>query len=208
MLNLIIFIPTYLAFILFISIPADIIGLFLVPPMALLNKYTTKKEISIINGREILNWKYKFMYIWSNQEDGLDGAEEYRDKPLWFRIIYWAVVRNSSSNLRFVPYISVKLNPEKIKFITFGQVKNLNGDININPSLRDYDRDDLTFGILIWQGIYSNLRIQFKMNGKIYRFWIGWKLYAHDKLGISPADYRYYGAGFATQFKRIYPRGK
>lgn len=36
--------------------------------------------------------------------------------------------------------------------------------------------------------------------------WIGWKIYPHDILGMDPTDYRFEGAGFATQFKRIYPR--
>lgn len=201
-----IFIPTYLIFTLFINIPTIILGWILIPPMAFLHKHTTKKEISIINGREIINWKYKFMFIWSNQEDGLAGASEYKDKPLWFRIVYWSAFRNPSNNLRFVPYISVKLNPEKIKFRAYGSVKTLNDGIISSPTLRDYDRDDLRYTTLVWQGIYSNLRIQFKMNGKIWRFWIGWKIYAHDKLGVSSADYRYHGAGFATQFKRVYPR--
>jgi hypothetical protein len=80
------------------------------------------------------------------------------------------------------------------------------GFLDIPQDLYVYDSDVFRFTSLTWCGIYSNLRVQFKMFGKIWRFWIGWKIYPHDSLGIDPSDYRANGAGFATQFKRIYPR--
>lgn len=205
MIKLSYYILTYLVFELFISLPLEILGWFLIVPLALLNKYTTKKDISIVNGREILNWKYNFMYIWSNDEDGIAGGDNYLDKPLWFRIIYWSALRNSTNNLRYVRYLSCNINPEKINYI-LSDIKDINDNLVASPQLRDYDRDDLRFTSLVWQGIYSNYRIQFKMSGSIYRFWIGWKLYPADSLGISQADYRYKGAGFAIQFKKIYPK--
>lgn len=203
MLTLLYFIPTYLIFLALRTILITV-GFILVPIMAAFHEHTTVKTISVVNGREILSWKHKFMYIWDNFEDGLMGASEYKDKSTFIRIVYWNF-RNPANNMRIIPYLSCKINPNKIKYI-LSDVKDINGKVLAIPSLRDYDRDDLRYTTLIWQGIYSNLRIQFKMNGKIWRFWIGWKIYAHDKLGISSADYRYHGAGFATQFKRIYPR--
>jgi hypothetical protein len=204
MLNLVYFIPTYFIF-LIIRTLFILVGWILIPPLALFHTHTTKKEISVINGREILNFKYKFMFPWNNNEDGIAGASEFKDKPMWFRIVYWSALRNPANNLRFVKYITCKIEPSKVKFI-LSKAQDINGNVIANPTLRDYDRDDLRYTTLIWQGIYSNLRIQFKMNGKIWRAWIGFKIYAHDSLGISPADYRYHGAGFATQFKRVYPR--
>jgi hypothetical protein len=145
------------------------------------------------------------MYPWNNQEDGILAGSEFKTSPDWIRIIYWSALRNPANNLRFVKYITCKIESDKVRYI-LSEAKDISGNVIKNPTLRDYDRDDLRYVTLIWQGIYSNLRIQFKMNGKIWRTWIGWKIYAHDSLGISPADYRYHGAGFATQFKRVYPR--
>jgi len=204
MIRLIYFIPTYILFLIFRTV-LILLGLVLIPPMALLNKYTTKVEVSKVNGRNIINWKSKLMYIWSNDEDGIYAGDEYLGYPMWFRIIYWAAVRNPANNLRFVPYISCKIDPTKVKYKVSG-IKTFNGPED-SMSIYDYDQDDLRFTTLTWQGLYSNLRIQFKMFNKIWRFWIGWKIYPHDSLGLSPNDYRATGAGFATQFKRIYPRG-
>lgn len=207
MIKLPIFILTWLLFFIFNTITI-ILGWILIPPMALLNKYTTEYITSIINGRTILVWKHKFMYPWSNNEDGLNGGEEYPDKPLWFRIIYWSALRNPSNNLRFFKTLTCQLDPNKIKYIV-SNIKLLvdTPSFIISASnLTDYDQDYYRFTSLTWQGYYSNFRIQFKMFGKIWRFWIGWKIYPHDSNGIASTDYRRFGAGFATQFKRIYPR--
>lgn len=204
MFKIVYFIPTYLLFLILRTV-GILLGWVLIPTLAFLHPYTTKKEISIINGREILNFKYKFMFPWNNQEDGIAGASEFKDKAMWFRIIYWSAVRNPVNNLRFVKYLNCKIEPNKVKFI-LSRVSDINNNVVVNPTLRDYDRDDLRYTTLVWQGIYSNFRIQFKMFGKIWRFWIGWKIYPHDSLGIGPNNYRAKGAGFATQLKRVFPR--
>lgn len=207
MIRLLYFIPTYLLFLLFRS-AMILLGWVLIPPQALLYKVLSKEEISIVNGRKILNWKLGFMYIWSNQEDGIVAGEEFIGWPTWWRIIYWSAIRNPANNLRFLPYISCKIIPSEIE-ASLSDIKDIDGQVTPKErvtNLRSYDDDRYRFITLIWQGWYSNLRIQFKMFGKIWRFWIGWKIYAHDSLGVNPLDYRAKGAGFATQFKRIYPR--
>jgi hypothetical protein len=184
-----------------------LLGLLLIPPMAILNKYTTKTETSIVNGRSILNWKYKFMYLWSNNEDGVLEGEEFIGYPKWFRIIYWSAIRNPFNNLRFVSLFSVKPQPSNIQYKLYGKVRNFDGKIISDLSdLTILDDDKYRFVTITNQGLYSNLRIQFKMFNKIWRFWIGWKLYPHDVGGLWEYDYRRFGAGFATQFKRIHPR--
>lgn len=242
---------TYIVFYFLIKIPFSAMGLFLVPLMALFWRYTTKTEISVINGREILNWKHKFMFIWGNNEDGIMGAEEFKNSSNFVRIVYWSAYRNPANNLRFLPYITCKINPSKVKF-KLSKVRNLEGKVMKTPSYYDYDRDQYRFISFIWQGLYSNFRIQFKFytpqlyykklvflraektvsllphyalvkflkeifnlyylrirfDSKIWRFWTGWKIYAHDSLGVDSRDYRTKGAGFASQLKRIYPRNK
>lgn len=228
MLRLILSLPLYVAFFLFSTL-VTAIGWIVIPPMAALHKHTTKTAISIINGREILVWKYWFMYPWGNDEDGLIGAEEYKDKSIFVRIVYWTAKRNPANNLRFIKYLSVKPVPEKIGFKLFTKIRDFEGnEVALDPQYRVLDEDQYRFTTLTWQGIYSNLRIQFKTRlpevefywvlkyipipvkaafpYKIMRFWIGWKLYPEDQFGLWSYDYRRYGAGFARQLKRIYPR--
>jgi hypothetical protein len=189
----------------FLETLTNIIGWILIPPMAVLHPYTTKTETSVINGRQILNWKYDFMWIWSNQEDGILSGEEFKNRPDWFRIIYWSALRNPSNNLRFVDILNVNIDKNKVRF-KVSEVKDFNGNVIKNPDLREYDRDDKRFISFVYQGIYSNLRIHFKFRDKLYRFWIGFKIYPHDVYGLEPWDHRKYGAGFSMQFKYIWPR--
>ncbi|MGL4790428.1 MAG: DUF7338 family protein [Anaerotignaceae bacterium] len=203
MIRLVYFIPIWLVFLLFRTLVIAL-GLIIIPPLAIMYKLTTKTEISIINGREILNWKYKLFWLWSNQEDGILAGEELLKYPNAIRIIYWSAIRNPANNLRFIQLLSVKIEPKKINFI-LSKLKTFNDNYG-DKFIHNYDSDLYRFTTLTWQGIYSNLRIQFKMFNKIWRFWIGWKIYPHDILGIDPNDYRAKSAGFATQFKRIYPR--
>lgn len=184
-----------------------ILGYVTIPPMALLHKYTTTTAISKINGREILVWKYKLMWIWGNDEDGLIGASEFKDSTIFVRIVYWCMWRNPANNIRFIPYLSVKPIPEKIQFKVFGKILDFDGNkVELDANYRILDDDKYRFTTLTWQGYYSNIRIQFKLINRIWRFWIGFKLYPEDKFGLWELDYRKYGAGFARQLKRIYPR--
>lgn len=186
-----------------------LLGLVIVPILSVLD--LTKTEVSKVNNRIIYNWKYKLFYIWSNDEDGVIAGEELLGYPRWVRMIYWSAIRNPANNLRFIKGFSCVIEPQNVKFAGTN-LKKLNGTkYTIYPfvtvgALKMYDSDEFRFITLTWCGFYSNLRIQFKMNGKIWRAWIGYKIYPHDSFGIPETDYRYHGAGFATQFKRIYPR--
>lgn len=206
MLRLLYFIVMWTVIFIFNTITI-IVGWLVVPPLALLNRYTTKKEISIINGREILSWKSRLFFIWGNQEDGLAGAEEFKDKPLWFRIIYWSAYRNPSNNLRFISWLTVKIKPEEVRFKVFGKILDFNGnEVDLIPQYTILDDDRYRFTTLTWQGGYGNVRFQFKIFGKIWRLWLGHKILPEDAYGLWELDYRRFGAGFGTQFKRIYPR--
>lgn len=204
MIRLPFFILTWLGFFLIRSI-FILLGLVLVPVATAFRLYHTIKIFTPFGPRDILAWRYKILWPWGNEEDGLAAGEEFPTMPLWFRIIYWSAIRNPANNLRYVKYLSVQIKPEKVNYIGT-QPRMLNGYVTADEHLLRYDMDSYRFATLTWCGNYSNLRIQFKMFNKIWRFWIGWKIYPHDMLGIDPTDYRFQGAGFATQFKRIYPR--
>jgi len=202
-----VFIITWILFGLLKTV-AIVLGLFIVPPLAIFHKYTTKSVWATINhsGKEILVWRGKIFWLWSNNEDGVVAGEEWLNMPTWFRIIYWSAIRNPANNLRFVPYLNVKIVPSKVQFMSSDFIKTLEGGIVINGNLYMLDEDRYRFTTLTAIGLYSNIRVQHKMFGKIWRFWIGWKIYPHDSLGIAPSDYRAQGAGFAIQWKRIHPR--
>ena len=207
MIKLPIFVFSWILFFIFNTLTI-IIGWILIPPMALLWKYTSKTETSIINGRQIVNWKHGFMWLYSNQEDGILGASEYKDRSNFVRIVYWSALRNPSNNMRFIKALTCQIVPSKVKFVATHP--RTHSDVKVHDLQKErlivYDRDEFTFVCLTYCGFYSNLRIQFKLLGKIWRFWIGWKIYPHDSFGLAPSDYRKHGAGFATQLKRIYPR--
>jgi hypothetical protein len=205
MYRLIYAIPMYIGFLL-LRTSLIMLGLVLIPPQALLYKIFTKEQLSIINGRVILNWRISLMWLWSNEEDGILAGDEFKGYPNAIRIIYWSAIRNPANNLRFVKFLSCLITPENVDYVGSKYFKTLDNFKIFNSSERLYDQDTFRFWSFTWCGVYSNLRFQFKMFNKIWRLWIGWKIYPHDKLGISDTNYRYYGAGFATQFKRIYPR--
>lgn len=179
-----------------------LLGWVLIPPQALLYKWLAKERKSYEFNKTVLAWRIPLMYPWGNEEDGIVNGEEFIDWPKWFRIIYWSAVRNPANNLRFIPILNVKIVPEKVKYK--GAFKGL--DPNHVVTLKDFDDDTKRFWYLCWQGPYSNIRFHFKMFGKIWRFWIGWKIYPEDQDGIPEWSHRKNGAGFALQFKRIHPR--
>lgn len=210
MIRLPLFILTWIVFLVIRTI-FIFLGLIIVPIASIFHLHTTRVEKSKINGRYIINWKFRLLYPWGNDEDGVEAGDELKGYPVFIRIIYWSAIRNPVNNLRFIKGLYCKLDPSRIKFlatkpndITGIKVYSY-GDQRL-PNVYIYDDDRFRFISLTWQGVYSNLRIQFKMLNKIWRFWIGWKIYPHDSLGIGETDYRRFGAGFATQFKRIYPR--
>jgi len=167
--------------------------------MVFLKQYKTIKSWIHVD-RGIIVFKHWFMYPWNNFEDGLIAGDEHKDKPDWVRMLYWNVWRNPANGLRFIPYISCRLKPDKIRW------KGKLTDNKPFTSLYDYDDDTRTFWLVCWQGLYSNIRFHLLFRKKIYRLWIGWKVHPKDSLGIDPNDYRKHGCGFAQQLKRVYPR--
>lgn len=144
---------------------------------------------------------WRAMWIWDNQEDGIANDTYVKMPTLGLQIIYWSCFRNPANNLRYVPYLSCKLDPAKIGFIG-----NMGGhlDSHMSPTIATlYDSNLCDFWYFAFQGLYSNFRVQFLIGDSRYRFWIGFKIFPHDVYGIAPNDYRSGTAGFATQFKRL-----
>lgn len=187
--------------ILFLVIRSSLIFLgYLMVPMAIIfSGYKTSPSMFYKNVY-VRKWKCNLFWLWGNEEEGL-GHYGNQDWPLWLRILYSDVLRNPANNLRFVQYLSLKIDPDKVNFVgSFGSSDDhLSSDV-----LKKYDLDECDFWSFSWQGFYSNFRWQGNFLGLgRRRFWIGWKIYPGDILGIPSWDHRTVSAGFATQFKRL-----
>lgn len=124
------------------------------------------------------------MWPWGNEEDGVDGLDgnppkgwrEWADgKDKRDIVVKWSSWRNPQNNLRYVPVLSPKYAPTRMKAFTWG-----------------------TGNFFVYQFPYSSLRLRF---GEL-RFWIGWKFKPEDVNGIPADDTRLPRADFTIQFKR------
>lgn len=188
MWRLIYFIPAWIVFTA-IQFPLLLLGLILIPLIAKLKRYEVRK--SKVFDKDILSWKDKWMWPWGNEEDSiLNGAQYYDAGSTFKQIVYWSAVRNPVNNLRYTPILSLKIESDKVEFI----------GSNV-ADIKEYDHN-IEMWYLCWHGIYSNLRVQTKIFGSLWRFWIGWKIYPEDS--IRPVvGHRVPGAGVAYQIKKL-----
>lgn len=172
-----------------IQIPILLLGYITIPAMAALKRYEIRQ--SKFFNRKIVAWKDPLMYIWGNEEDGILNGWMYKDVGSNFnQIFYWSAMRNPTNNLRFIPFFSLKVDQAKVKFI--------GSKVN---DIRDYDTN-IPMWYLCWQGYQSSFRWQFMAFKKLWRFWIGWKVYPEDSL-YPVRGHRLHGAGFGLQFKAL-----
>ena len=179
--------PTWILFIFLIALPMMIIGWIIIPIAGLSGAY----KLARINNKDIYHFTWRFMFPWDNHEDGIANNTYIKFESMFMRIIYWSCLRNPINNLRITPYLSCKIKSEKVKFI--GSLDDIN----------KYDTQ-IPQWFLAWQGIYSNLFWQFNINNNLYRFWAGnAKIYPTDINGIKIESYRYLGAGWVLQLKKL-----
>jgi len=181
-------------------------GLVIVPLAVLFKAYTTRK--SKYYDRDVRAFTWKYIWLWGNEEEGIGWYDTIRIdfklfkwefkktivlKSLSAKIIYSECMRNPANNLRYVPYLSLKIEPSKVQFKGSPKFEDL----------EDYDRDEKDFSYFAWQGLYSCIRWQGKVLGSRRRFWLGFKLYPGDVNGLPEWSHRNVSAGFATQFKKL-----
>lgn len=182
--------PLWLTFLAFRVIMV-IIGWVVIPIAALCRAYSSSKS----GGQTVWHFTWKWMFLWDNYEDGIANDTYVKFNSMFMRIVYWSCFRNPVNNLRIVPYLSCKIDPERVDFRgSFG------GRESSEVAIRTYDTK-VPQWFYCWQGLYSNFYWQFNAFGKLWRLWIGWKIYPTDIYGVT--EYRKLGAGFATQFKRV-----
>lgn len=197
-LRLFYFIPTWVLFLLFRTIMI-LLGWLFVPIAALSNAHEIR-ESKIYKKRLVRAFKWKWIWSWGNEEEGIGWYTLKDSWPVWARIIYSECFRNPANNLRYVPFISLKIDSSKVRWI--GSLGNYEDKLSKDQT-KKYDSDKELFWSLTWQGWYSNIRVHFKFFGMRFRFWLGWKIYPEDKFGLPSYSHRNASAGFATQFKRI-----
>lgn len=203
MIRLIYFIPIWIL-IFILRLVVILLGFVFIPIAVAFKAYSKRK--SPINDKEIVLYTSRVMQAWSNLEDGELAGEEFKDKPDWFRILYWSAYRNPASGLRWMPFFSCKIKPEELKFIIKQQgwpVITERSDATFNV-LDDAEEGKTikSFYYLCWQSwFYSNIRFEFCLFGSYRRLWIGHKLYPSAKFVIP--EYQAHGAGYGTQFKKV-----
>lgn len=159
-----------------------ILGWILVPIAVYRKAYKAELSTNTYGATRIIKqFTDKWMWLWSNWEDGICEGFQYKtfDKE-WKQIIWWSCLRNPVNNLRLVPVLSCMIDPSKIK------------------SIGTYDKDPVPHLYFCWHGMYSCLSWQFIALGKLRRLWIGFKLYPTDVQGLGQS-HRARGAVFTTE---------
>lgn len=201
MWRLIYSIPMWILFIMMRTV-LILIGWIIVPIAAALELYEVRPDM--LFGKLVYrhHWAWRILWLWGNDEEGISwyGDPEW---PTFIRIVYSQCWRNPANNLRYVPLLSLQIDPTRVRFI--GSLGDWDYKYLSETAVRSYDSDEVSFWSFTWCGAYSNFRWQFMMFGKRWRLWAGWKIYPEDIYGVT--DHRKESAGFATQFKRIWPRG-
>jgi hypothetical protein len=165
-----------------ITVPLYLLGWILVPIAAALKAYYFEDTLTIYGeSRRMTHFTWDFMFLWDNWEDGILAGKHYKDfKNDFLQIIFWSCQRNPINNLRIVPYLSCKIQPEKIGYVLLGNSKR-------------FFCWQLPYTVFYWEFVF----IKWPM-----RFWCGWKLWPEDKQRTE-FGYRQKGAGFTCQVKVV-----
>ncbi len=205
MMRFLLFPISWWLFIFLIQLPAILLGWILVPLAAACKAYESYVGFDGA-GKQRLQYRFTwpFMWLWDNKIDGIADNTYSKHENMFLRIVSWSANRNPASNLRFVKYLSFKINPDKVRFI--GSRSSLQDGIMYPPVgsvFKDmtisYRENTGEHWFLCWHGCYSC----FYWQGKKKKLWIGWKIIPKDIYGLEKTSYRYESTGFALQFKDI-----
>lgn len=170
-------------------------GYVTVPLALLCRAYEVRpnSDISYNNGQDIYVFSWAWMRPWNNFTDGI-YCTTYFDYGFFWTCFVWCVIRNPANGLRTIKPFYARIAPLDVRFV---------GSLDRDTwALTAYDRDDIEFWYLCWQGLHANFRWNFRLGARLYRFWIGIKIYPADIYGIYGVRAKH-GAGFATQLKRL-----
>lgn len=137
-----------------------------------------------------------FFWLWTNDEDGVDGLRGGDPAQQWWadkttgwspqkRIFVWSAFRNPVDSLRWVPLLNPKLDTTRVRFI----------GMDHEPAKGE------TGWYFAWLAgtPYSCIRVE----RRGFRFWLGTKLKPEDRSALQPGDVRTIRCDFACQLKRV-----
>jgi hypothetical protein len=211
-------VPSWILFELCIDIPLMLAGWIVVPIAAACGAYTIDVKMvgdSKSTGQAVktAHFTWRWMWLWDNEEDGIANDTYWKAPNMFQQIVYWSCIRNSTNNVRFVPYLNVMIDPAKVGFrgtIDTGEqwwtFEHIPGEEIPKEGSVDWSEIKLfdtkcVQWFFAWQGFYSCWYWQFLFRGSMRRLWIGWKIYPTDIYGVT--EYRKNGAGFGIQFKAV-----
>lgn len=173
-----------------------VIGVPLIAVLAWRRAWVIRPSEQYADKRMLRYWKGRWLtWIWSNSEDGVTGAQWYRELHAdWWeskQALMWSAFRNPTNNMRFIPLVNPHIVPSRIHYV---------GAFDAEQQARETGA--FTWS-LTWQGVFAGLRLVVPVRGRLVRIWAGWKLRPSDRSGIDPNDYRFPRCGFAIQCKRI-----
>ena len=144
-------------------------------------------------GRTVTAWGPRWAELWGNWEDGVVGPQwwkqQHPDRPDWWLAFVWSAWRNPTNNLRFVPVLTVKIDPARIRYRG-------NSD---DPARNGLDRKSIEWSYT-WHGVYSGLAWRWQITASHHAsVRIGWKLLPKDRNGVAAEDYRSIRCPFGLQ---------
>ncbi len=111
-------VPGWLA-VMLAGLPLQLIGLVLVAVLAWRGAYITRASQEY-TGRQVLAWSPWWAWYWGNEEDGINGAANgfWPPSTSWSTIYSWSALRNSTGNLRWLPFFGIEqLTPGSVAIL-------------------------------------------------------------------------------------------
>ena len=167
------------------------------------------QETGVIEGliiKRYYHFTWRWMWLWDNWEDGIANATYVKFNSMFMKIVYWSCFRNPINNMRATPYLSCKVNPERVNFI--GRIDGFDRITRADADGREYYIRQFDTKIpqrfFAWQSIWhSNYYKQFVWGGELWRFWIGSAKIYPDDIWRQDFGYRKMGTTAFVQFKRV-----
>jgi len=179
-------IPLFLLGQLLVGLPLFFVG---IPLILWQRNNATIRESEFYPGRMIAAFKAPWMWVFGNEENGIDGIVPISDQEWWItqtarltpqeRIFHWSALRNSVNNLRFCRPFAFKIVPAKVRSIGTANSENATG------------------WFVAWSGPYFAL---YYARGSV-RISIGWRIQPCDSVVIYPGDTRAGWAGMTFNLR-------
>lgn len=187
-----------------LMLPLILLGFPLVAVGALVMQFNFKFTRHTRPGDGRLHWPFRWMWLWGNDEDGIDGDpwttsdgepknpewfEATANWSLWRRIFVWSAWRNSVGNARRTSLFGMTVNPDDVVII-LPTTQCVGVPVAIDRPWAEY----IKLGpYLARQGWRFELRFpwggwtvgQGEKMGGIYPprfFWIGWRIAQQDAV--------------------------